>query len=142
MSLIVLTVVGVVTGVWAYFLPRNWYDTFPGLGLSWLPQLGPYNEHFATDTGAMFLALTALSVLAYVNLGNATLVRVTGASWTVFNALHWIFHMRMLHMYEPRDQILNAVFLSLMVIVSAALLVPLRRTATATPHAPASSLLS
>src|SRR5258707_688116 len=47
-----LAVTGAVTGLWAYVAPRNWYDTFPGMGLSWLPQLGPYNEHFAKDVGA------------------------------------------------------------------------------------------
>jgi len=49
-------------GAWALFAPVSWYDSFPGLGLRWLPVLGPYNEHLARDVGAFFLALTALSV--------------------------------------------------------------------------------
>jgi hypothetical protein len=126
-TLVVLMIVALVTGVWAYFFPRNWYDTFPGLGLSWLPQLGPFNEHFATDTGAMFLALALLSVLAFMRVDNTAVVRIAGGLWTVFNVLHWVYHMRMLHMYEPRDQILNAIFLTLMVLASAALLIPVRR---------------
>lgn len=120
---------GLVTGIWAYFFPRSWYDSFPGMGLSWLPQLGPYNEHFATDTGAMFLALGSVSIAALIWITNTTLVRVAGAAWTVFNLLHWVFHMRMLHMYEPRDQILNAVFLTAILLVSALLLRPARRGA-------------
>lgn len=124
--LILLSLTGLVTGGWAYFFPRHWYDTFPGMGLSWLPQLGPFNEHFATDTGAMFLALATLSIAACVCVTNTTLVWVAAASWTVFNALHWVFHMRMLHMYEPRDQILNAVFLTAILVASAALLLPAR----------------
>jgi hypothetical protein len=130
--LFVLSFFGLVTGVWAYFFPRHWYDTFPGLGLSWLPQLGPFNEHFATDTGAMFLGLATLSIAAFIRSTNTTLVRVAGAAWTVFNLLHWIFHMRMLHMYEPRDQILNAILLSAILIVSALLLLPTRHAAQAT----------
>ena len=39
----ILALTGTVTGAWAYFAPRHWYDTFPGMGMSWLPQLGPYN---------------------------------------------------------------------------------------------------
>jgi hypothetical protein len=94
------------------------------MGLSWLPQLGPFNEHFATDTGAMFLGLATLSIAAFIGSTNTTLVRVAGAAWTVFNLLHWIFHMRMLHMYEPRDQVLNAITLSAILVVSALLLLP------------------
>jgi hypothetical protein len=125
--LVVLTFFGLVTGVWAYFFPRHWYDTFPGMGLSWLPQMGPFNEHFATDTGAMFLGLATLSIAAFIRSTDTTLVRVAGAAWTVFNLLHWIFHMRMLHMYEPRDRILNAITLSGILVASALLLLPARR---------------
>lgn len=130
--LCVLTVTGVSTGLWAYLAPRHWYDTFPGMGLTWLPQLGPYNEHFAKDVGAMFLALALLSVLAAVHVANTTLVRITGGAWTVFNVLHWLYHMQMLHMYEPRDQVLNAVALTVITLVSARLLVPARDRRLAT----------
>ena len=58
-------------------------------------------------------------------------MRVAGAAWTVFNLLHWIFHMRMLHMYEPRDQILNVITLSAILVVSALLLLPTRRATQA-----------
>ena len=30
-------------GIWAYILPRSFYDSFPGLGMRWLVQFGPYN---------------------------------------------------------------------------------------------------
>lgn len=126
-----LSVVGLSTGVWAYFFPRHWYDAFPGMGLTWLPQLGPFNEHFATDTGAMFLGLATLSIAAFIRCTNTTLVRITGAAWTVFNLLHWVFHMRMLHMYEPRDQILNVIALSALLVGSGLLLLPARRTVPA-----------
>jgi hypothetical protein len=88
-----LALTGGVTGVWAYAAPRHWYDTFPGLGMSWLPPLGPYNEHFVKDVGAFYLGLTALSVLATVYVANATLVKVAACAWTVFNALHLILHL-------------------------------------------------
>lgn len=124
--LALLAVTGVVVGSWAYFAPKHWYDTFPGLGLRWLPQLGPYNEHFVKDVGAFYLGLTVLSVCAFVYIANATLVRVAAGAWTVFNLLHLVFHVQMLHMYEPRDQVLNVIALSTVLLVSLALLLPQR----------------
>ncbi|MHA3021570.1 hypothetical protein ACXPWS_15080 [Mycobacterium sp. BMJ-28] len=121
-----LAVVAAVTGGWAYFAPRSWYDTFPGMGMSWLPPLGPYNEHFCKDTGAMFLALFVLSVAAIGWLENRAVVRIVAGAWLTFNVLHWWYHMTMLHMYSARDAVLNAIFLSLMVLASAALLMPSR----------------
>lgn len=46
-----LLLTGLVTGAWAYVAPMSWYTTFPGFGLSWLPQLGPFNEHLVKDVG-------------------------------------------------------------------------------------------
>lgn len=123
-----LAVVAAITGVWAYFAPRSWYDGFPGLGLSWLPQLGPYNEHFCKDVGAMFLALLVLSVAAICCIDNQAVVRIAAGAWLTFNALHWWFHMTMLHMYSTRDAVLNVILLSLLVIMAATLLIPRRTT--------------
>jgi len=119
-----LTLVGVVTGVWAYFAPQHWYDTFPGVGLSWIPQLGPYNEHFVRDVGAFFLGLTVLSVMTFISIANTTLVRVSAGAWSMFNLLHLILHVQMLHHYNTRDQVLNVVTLSVLLIASLALFVP------------------
>lgn len=123
-----LAVVAAITGVWAYFAPRSWYDSFPGMGLSWLPQLGPYNEHFCKDTGAMFLALLVLSVAAVICIDNQAVVRIVGGAWLTFNTLHWWYHMTMLHMYNTRDATLNVIFLSLMVVAAAVLVFPRRTT--------------
>jgi len=124
--LILLTIVGFVLGVWAYFAPLNWYTTFPGMGMSWLPVLGPYNEHFVKDVGAMFLALGVLSALAVYYLANRAVIVITAASWSIFNALHLIYHVGMLHMYGTRDLVLNAISLSLILVISLLLLVPAR----------------
>lgn len=114
-------------GVFAYFAPKTWYDTFPGLGLRWLPQLGPYNEHFAKDVGAAYLAFTVLALVALANVRKPAVVPLAGAALLVFNTLHLIYHLTMLHMYEPRDQVLNAVLLGLLVVTSIVLVVPARR---------------
>jgi hypothetical protein len=78
-----------VGGVRAWLL----YQSFPGFGRHWLPVLGSYNEHLARDVGAMYLGLMILSVGAVMRISDDYLVRLTGASWTVFNALHLIYHV-------------------------------------------------
>lgn len=129
--LLVLTLSGAFVGGWAYFAPLSWYDTFPGMGMRWLPVLGPYNEHLITDVGGMYLALTVLSALTLVYLSNRMLRIVTAASWTTFNLLHLIYHLRMLHMYGPRDAILNVIALGTVLLCSAALALPARVSARA-----------
>ncbi|MET7847421.1 hypothetical protein ABZT48_04085 [Streptomyces avermitilis] len=123
-SLGLLAVTGLYTGTWAYFSPTGWYANFPGFGLSWLPQLGPYNEHLAKDAGAMFLALTVLTVITLRSMHNTRLVQTTGAVWLLFNVLHFSYHVQHLDMYNTRDQVLNVVFLAALVLLSALLLVP------------------
>ncbi|MEC4765290.1 hypothetical protein [Mycobacterium sherrisii] len=135
----VLALSGVTVGCWAYLAPLNWYNTFPGMGLSWLPVLGPYNEHLVTDVGGMYLGLTVLSVLTLVQLSNRTLRLVTAATWTMFNLLHLIFHLRMLHMYGTRDAVLNVIALGGVLLCSAALGLPARSTAPRRVSDPAPS---
>ncbi|MFF3748954.1 hypothetical protein ACFYYH_00610 [Streptomyces sp. NPDC002018] len=119
-----LAVVALYTGLWAYFSPAGWYANFPGFGRSWLPQLGPYNEHLAKDDGAMFLALALLTIIALRQVRNNRFVRTTGAVWLAFNVPHLIYHMQHLDMYGTVDQALNAVLLSALVMVSVLLLMP------------------
>ncbi|OHU21252.1 hypothetical protein BKG76_11285 [Mycobacteroides franklinii] len=123
-GLAILTASGAFVGLWAYLAPVHWYNTFPGLGMRWLPAFGPYNEHFAKDVGAMYLALTVVGALAYIYRSNRTLVVVAAAGWTVFNLLHLIYHLTMLHMYGPRDAIVSVTLLSVLLVCSAALAVP------------------
>jgi Ca2+/Na+ antiporter len=125
-ALAILMALGAVTGLWAYVAPHHWYENFPGMGMRWLPVFGPYNEHFAKDVGAMFLALAALTVMTFVLVGNQTLLRVTGVVWLVFNTLHCTYHLSMLHMLNARDATLNVILLLLFVLASVALLIPVR----------------
>ncbi|MFJ9245448.1 hypothetical protein [Streptomyces sp. NPDC101776] len=131
LSLGLLAVVSLYTGLWAYFSPTGWYANFPGLGLKWLPQLGPYNEHLAKDAGAMFLALACLTLIALRQVRNTRLVQTTGAVWLVFNVLHFSYHVQHLDMYGTRDQVLNVVFLAALVLLAAVLLVPVAGSARA-----------
>jgi tryptophan-rich sensory protein len=127
---------GAATGVWAYVAPRHWYHNFPGFGMSWLPQLGPYNEHFVKDVGAMFLALAAVSAVTFALVANQTLVRVTALMWLVFNTLHCIYHLSMLQMYNTRDATLNGILLPLLVLAAVALFSPVRIPSGPSPRLP------
>ncbi|WP_369251567.1 hypothetical protein [Streptomyces sp. R41] len=124
-SLGLLALTGLYTGAWAYFSPKEWHENFPGFGLSWLPQLGPDNEHLAKDAGAMFLALSALTIITLRHVRDNRVVQTTGAVWLVFSVLHLSYHMQHLDMYGTRDQVLNVVTLSALVLLPALLLVPM-----------------
>ena len=124
--LVFLLVSGLGTGSWAYFAPMSWYTTFPGFGMTWLPPLGPFNEHFVKDVGAMFLGLAVLSVGALIMAANDGVVRLAAATWLTFNVFHFAYHLQMLHMYGTRDKILNVIVLGALVLAAAALLAPVR----------------
>ncbi len=127
--LAILFLVAVWVGIWAYFMPRSWYDTFPGAGMRLLVQLGPYNEHFVKDVGSMYLALAVLTAVAIWLSASDAVVRVTAAAWTTFNVLHMIYHLTMLSVYDAREKIFLVVSLVVVLIVSALLLLPARRHA-------------
>ena len=73
----------------------------------------------------MYLALAVLTAAALWFAANDAMVRITAAVWTTFNLLHLIYHLTMLQMYEGRDKFLVAASLVILVLVSAALLMPL-----------------
>jgi len=73
----------------------------------------------------MFLALAVLTIIALRDVRNNRLVQTTGAVWLVFNVLHFCYHVQHLDMYGTRDQVLNAVSLSALVLLAALLLVPI-----------------
>jgi hypothetical protein len=118
-----LAVTGLYTGR-AYFSPTGWYANFPGFGRRRPPRLGPFNERLAKDTGAMFLALSVLTIIAPRHVRSDQLARTTGAVGLVFSVRHLVFHMRHLDMYGTVDQILNVVSLAALVLLPALLLVP------------------
>ncbi len=129
--LAILLLGALVLGIWAYFWPRSFYDSFPGLGMRWLVQSGPYNEHFVTDIGGMYLALAVLAAGGIAFAGNDSLVRVVALAWTVFNVVHLVYHIRMIGMYDGRDKVLVIGSLSMLVVVSLALLAPIPRSSAA-----------
>ncbi|MCG8920733.1 hypothetical protein L6E12_33750 [Actinokineospora sp. PR83] len=121
--LLVLAVVAVFIGGWAYFAAAGWYATFPGLGMNWLPRLGPYNQHLVKDVGSFYLGFAALSLAAAWRPRNTALVAAAGLAWVVFSVPHLVYHLQHLDMYDGVDRVLNVVSLSAFVVAGALLLV-------------------
>lgn len=134
--LALLALYGACTGLWGYVAPESWYRRFPGLGMSWLPRFGPFNEHFVKDLNAMALGLAVLAIAAFCWTGTRSVTYLAGAGWLTFNGLHLIFHLRHLDMLGATDRIAGVVSLVLVVVLAALLLVPLRGTAPAEPGRP------
>jgi hypothetical protein len=128
--LVALAVVGVVTGLWAAFAPRGFYDDFPGGGRSWVSADGPYNEHLVRDFGALNLALTAVTIVALVTLARPAVV-AAALAWLVFGVLHLVYHARHLDVYDTGDKVSTMAALALGVALPLVVLVavlPRRRT--------------
>jgi hypothetical protein len=92
--------------------------------MTWLPQFGSYNEHFCSDVGATYMALTVLAVVVAIYADNSAMVKAAAAVWLTFNVLHLAYHLRMPHVYNTRDAVLVMTSLSLLALISAALLIP------------------
>jgi len=78
-------------GIWARFAPRDFFDSFPGLGRRWTAAYPPYNEHLVTDLGSTFLTLAFL-LAAVAATNNRAVWRVVLAGVFLFNTLHIGFH--------------------------------------------------
>jgi hypothetical protein len=79
-------------GVWALAAPASFYDDFPGLGRAWVSVDGPYNEHLIRDVGALNLALGALFIAAWIQLGRQV-VMIAGVAALVWGVPHALYHL-------------------------------------------------
>jgi tryptophan-rich sensory protein len=84
----------------------------------------------------MFLAMAAVTAVAFALVANQTLVRVTAVMWLVFNTLHCTYHLSMLQMYNTRDATVNGILLPLAVLAAAALFLPGRVSSGPSPRRP------
>jgi hypothetical protein len=120
-GLVVLAATQVGVALWALFAPLSFHTDFPGFGRQWVSPLGPFNEHFVTDVGATFLALTVLLVLAAVWL-QRRLVQAALIAWLVYSVPHLIWHLGNLEPFGATDVALNVGALALQVVLPLALL--------------------
>ncbi len=110
---------GVMVGAWAQFLPQAFYDSFPGLGRSWVSVDGPFNEHLVRDVGGLYLALSAVTLIAIFAQTRET-VLAAALGWLVSQIPHFAYHMMHLHVYTSTlDKIGNVITLGLLVLVPA-----------------------
>jgi hypothetical protein len=121
-GLAVLGVPALIIGVWAAFLPRSFYEDFPGLGRMWVAPDGPYNEHLVRDVGELNLALVVVTAVAMVTLG-PWLVRAVLAGWLVYSVPHLVYHLRHMEPFATDDQVSIAASLALVPILAVVLLV-------------------
>lgn len=91
-GLLVLAGPNLVTGAWALFAPRSWYEDFPGSGLGWIAAFGDYNEHFIQDIGSAYLAFGALLVLAGLRFQRG-LAQGALLGFLVFSVPHLTIHI-------------------------------------------------
>jgi hypothetical protein len=116
-------------GAWALFAPKSWYDDFPGGGQSWLPDFGPYNEHFSVDVGATFLGLTAGLVFAAVMMHRRA-VQAALVAYLVYAVPHAVYHgFKVDEALSAGEDAINLPTLALTVVVPIALLAMVRRPA-------------
>lgn len=92
-ALIYLTVSFLFVGLWATISPRSFYEDFPGAGRRWLAGDGPFNAHLAGDTGAGFLAVGVVLLLAAVWMERRLVVGACLAA-AVHGAAHLLVHLR------------------------------------------------
>ncbi len=122
---------------WASLAPRQFYDSFPGGGRSWIAVDGPYNEHLVRDVGALSLALLVVTVFAFVTL-SVPLVRATAAAFLANGLLHLGYHLRHLDLYDTTDQVASIGGLIVVPVVALVLLCATMRPG-ATRRAPSST---
>lgn len=79
-------------GVWALLAPQSFYDSFPGMGRTWIAIDGPYNEHLVRDFGALNLALAVVLLSAAISL-TVSLVRTAALASLAWGIPHFLYHL-------------------------------------------------
>jgi hypothetical protein len=96
------------------FAPHAFYDKFPGIA-HWVDRLPPYNAHLITDVGAFYVAFAVLFAWAALR-PERSLVLAACTAWSVFSAVHLLFHVTHLGDFPTADAIAQTV--SLAVVLS------------------------
>ncbi|SRR6266536_4141636 len=119
-GLAVLTVTQAVVGAWAFFFPRGFYDDAPTVHVGTFGP--PFNEHFVSDTGGLYLA-TAVVLGAATLYMERRLIYTALVAYLVFSVAHLLFHVRHLEGFPPVDSILLPTGLVFQVVIASGLLV-------------------
>lgn len=124
--LVVTSLIGSAVGIWAAFLPVEFYESFPGLGLGpWVAVDGPYNEHLVRDVGALYLGLAVAGFYAATTIG-VQASRAVGIAWIVFSLPHLAYHLGHLEGFDALNIAVEIVSLSSTIVLAMPLLLPAR----------------
>jgi hypothetical protein len=122
----ILAILAIFVGLWAAAFPHAFYSSFPGFGLHWISDDGPYNEHLVRDVGALYLGFAAAAVAAALTKSAAP-GRVVGIGWALFGILHISYHLG-----RPEgsafDQVGTIVTLAIDLLLGVLLAMPGRRS--------------
>jgi hypothetical protein len=122
----ILTASALYVGGWAAPFPRSFYDSFPGLGRTWVSIDGPYNEHLVRDVGAFYLALALVGVLALMwRERHVTLL--VAAAWAMFSGPHLAYHLVHVDELESLDAVGQSASLAVTLLLAVYLLVAVGR---------------
>ena len=116
-AFIVVALTTAMTGLLASFVPRTFYDSYP-VGLSWVSKLPPYNEHLITDVGGLYLAYTVLFIWVAITLRRSQIIPIV-VTWTLVQAIHFVFHATNLENFDTGDAIAQTVSLALLLVLPA-----------------------
>ena len=122
-ALALSAVLALFVGVWAYVFPQSFYDVFPGIPGPWVSVDGPFNEHLVRDVGGMYLALAAASIAGLI-WRSPVAYRLLGIAWTVFGALHFLYHVLHLDHMTPVDAVGEVISLLVSLLLGVILLLP------------------
>ncbi|GAA1061868.1 hypothetical protein [Agromyces bracchium] len=115
--------IALIVGGWAFFAPRSFYDSFPGILGTWISTDGAFNEHLIRDVGAFYLGLGVASVAGLV-WRSPVVFRILGLAWTTFGALHLGYHVTHLGHQGVADDIAAITSLTFALVLGVLLLIP------------------
>lgn len=122
----VLGVFQLYTGIQQQFLPRVFYDQFPGFGMTWVATDGPFNEHLMRDLGGANLALAFLVFLAIAR-PTAYLVRGVAIAILITQVPHFVYHALHLELLpNTLERVLQTASLALVLLVPVFVLIASR----------------
>jgi hypothetical protein len=119
-GLALLTAIQTVVGAWAYLFPRLFYDHAPTVRLGTYGP--PFNEHFVSDTGGLYLA-TAVVLGSAAMYMDRRLIGTALTAYLVFSVTHLIFHLRHLSGIPGLDSVLLPTGLVFQIVIAGALVV-------------------
>jgi hypothetical protein len=105
-GLLALAAVPALQSAWMLLAPRGFYEAFPGLGRSWLPPVGVYDEHLSRDAGAAMLGMAVVLIAAAV-LAERRVVQVALIGFLAATLPHLAYHLTTTGSYPAVDNALS-----------------------------------